>query len=79
MRAMEEEQSTGQRSFYAWGAVRSNGEMSTLTVRAGTLEVLAVEPGRVTGTFEVTGFLVEGADRTADVTWSGSFGAVEGE
>jgi hypothetical protein len=79
MRAMEEEQASGVRSFYAWGAVRSTAESAMLNVQSGTIEILTVEPGRVTGTFELTGFLVEGTARTGDVTWSGSFSAVEGE
>jgi hypothetical protein len=79
MRAMEEEQASGERSFYSWGAVRSTAENATLLVESGTVEILTVEPGRVTGTFELTGALVEGNSRTVAVTWSGSFSAVEGE
>lgn len=79
MRAMEEEQASGERSFYTWGAVRSTGESSMLMVQSGTIEILTFEPGRLTGTFELTGFLVDGSARGADVTWSGSFSAVAGE
>jgi hypothetical protein len=79
MRAMEEEQASGERSFYTWGAVRSTGENSMLMVQSGTIEILTFELGRLIGTFELTGFLVEGSARGADATWSGSFSAVEGE
>jgi len=79
MRAMEEEQASGVRAFYAWGAVRSAAEQSTLMVQSGHIDVVSVEAGRVTGTFELTGYLVVGNERTGDATWSGSFSAVEGE
>jgi hypothetical protein len=79
MRAMEEEQASGERSFYSWGAVRSTTENSMLMVESGSVEILTIEPGRVTGTFELRGALVEGTARAGEVTWSGSFSAVEGE
>ena len=77
-RAMEEELASGNRSFFTWGAVRAREENSILVAESGTLEILTVEPGRITGTFELTGFVVDGATRT-DVAWAGSFSAVEGE
>jgi hypothetical protein len=77
-RTMEEELASGDRSFFTWGLVRASGENSMLVAGSGTLEILTVEPGRITGTFELTGFAVDGATRT-DVSWAGSFSAVEGE
>lgn len=79
MRAMEEEQASGERSFYGWGAVRSTAENLVLMVESGSVEILTVEQGRITGTFELMGALVEGNARAGEVTWSGSFNAVEGE
>ncbi|MBM4185162.1 MAG: hypothetical protein FJ207_13260 [Gemmatimonadetes bacterium] len=75
-RAMEEEQSSGERSFYAWGAVRASQENSMIMALSGTLEVLSVEASAISGTFELAGFLVEGSARTGDVRWAGSFSAV---
>ena len=77
-RAMEEELASGDRSFFSWGAVRAREENSILVAESGELSILTVEPGRITGTFELTGFVVDGAART-DVVWAGSFSAVEGE
>ncbi len=79
MQAMEEEQASGDRSFYSWGAVRSSGENSMLLAESGTLEISSVEQGRVTGRFELRGFLVEGGARGDGITWAGTFNAVEGE
>lgn len=79
MQAMEEEQASGDRSFYSWGAVRSTGENTMLVAESGTLEILSVEPGKITGSFELGGFLVDGNVRGEGVAWSGSFSAVEGE
>lgn len=78
-RAMEDELTSGERFFYTWGAVRSGGEDSMLIGRTGTVEISAIESGRITGTFELAGFLVEGSTRTGEVTWAGSFNAVEME
>jgi hypothetical protein len=79
MRAMEEEQASGQRAFYTWGAVRSTTENAMVLTSSGMLEILTVETGRVTGTFELMGALVEDNVRTREVSWSGSFSAVEDE
>jgi hypothetical protein len=79
MRAMEEEQASGDRSFYSWGAVRASDENSMLLAESGTLEILSVEPGQITGSFELSGFLVDGNARGDGVAWSGSFSAVEGQ
>jgi hypothetical protein len=79
MRAMEEEQASGVRSFYTWGAVRSTAENVMLMVDSGSVEILTIEQGRIIGTFELTGALVDGNTRAGEVTWSGSFSAVEGE
>jgi hypothetical protein len=75
---MEEEVASGSRSFFSWGLVRARGENSMLVAGSGTLEITTVEPGRIAGSFELTGFVVDGAARR-DVVWAGSFSAVEGE
>ena len=76
-RAMEDEVTTGERSFYTWGAVRSATDNSMFMGRTGSVEISAIEGGTITGSFELTGFLVEGSTRTGEVTWAGSFRAVE--
>lgn len=80
MSAVEEEVDAEDHSFYAVSMVRTPQESSVLVVESGTLAIASIEEGSVTGTFELSGFLVDGngADRTADVSWSGSFVAVEG-
>ena len=75
---MEEEVASGDRSFFSWGLVRARGENSMLVAASGTLEIATVEAGRMTGSFELAGFVVDGAVRR-DVVWEGSFTAVEGE
>ncbi len=76
MSAMEEEQASGVRSFYVWGAVRSTAENAMLVARSGSLEILGVDAATVTGTFELVGFLVAESTRAGDASWSGSFSAV---
>jgi hypothetical protein len=44
---------------------------------SGSLELESVRGGTVTGRFDVTGFVIEGSTRTDDVTWEGSFTALE--
>ncbi len=77
-RTMEEELASGSRSFFSWGAVRARDENSILVTASGALEILTVESGRVTGSFELTGFVIDDGVRI-DVVWAGSFSAVEGE
>lgn len=77
-RTMEEDLASGSRSFFSWGAVRAREENSMLVAESGTLEIMTVEQGRITGSFELTGFVIDDGART-DVVWAGSFSAVEGE
>jgi hypothetical protein len=73
---MMEEESSGEHSFFAWGAVRAAGTMTMLVVSSGSLEIASVDSGTISGTFELTGFIIDGSERS-DVTWAGSFsGAV---
>ncbi|MEQ1857805.1 MAG: hypothetical protein ABL963_15225 [Longimicrobiales bacterium] len=76
MSAMEEEQTSGVRSFYVWGAVRSTAENAMVMGQSGAIEILGVDAATVTGSFELAGFLVADNARTGDATWSGSFSAV---
>jgi hypothetical protein len=78
-RAMEDELASGERSFYTWGAVRTSGESTMLMTRSGTVQIIAIEGGRVRGTFELAGTLVEGSAHAGEVSWAGSFDAVEME
>ena len=80
MATVEAESSTGDHSFFSMSAVRTPQENSILIVESGSLDIASVDGGNVTGTFELTGFLVDGAgtDRVENVTWAGSFVAVEG-
>jgi hypothetical protein len=77
-RTMEEELASGSRSFFSWGAVRAREENSMLVAASGTLEILTIESGATTGSFDLTGFVIDAGVRT-DVVWAGSFRAVEGE
>jgi hypothetical protein len=80
MRTVEEDVDAGDHSFFGMSAVRTSQENSIVVVESGTLAIASMESGRVSGTFELSGFLVDGggASRTADVSWAGSFVAVEG-
>jgi hypothetical protein len=80
MSAVEEEVDAGAHSFYAVSLVRTPRENSVLVVESGALDIASIEEGRVTGTFELSGFLVDGdgVNRIADASWTGSFIAVEG-
>lgn len=80
MSAIEEEIDAGDYAFYGMSMVRTAEESSVMVVAGGTLEIASMDEGRVTGSFELSGFLVDedGANRTGDATWSGSFIAVEG-
>ena len=79
MRAMEEEETSGEHSFYAWGAVRTTGENVMIVVESGSLTIETVEQGRFTGTFEIGGFVVQGSSKSDPVRWAGSFDGAEGE
>ena len=80
MSTVEEEVEAGDHSFFSMSAIRRPQENAVLVVESGTLDIASMESGRVSGTFELSGFLVDGsgANRIADVTWAGSFLAVEG-
>lgn len=76
---VEAEVDEERHSFYGVGIVRVDDEDSVFVTESGRLELESVAPGRITGSFELSGFLVEGGARTDRVDWSGSFDAVEGE
>jgi hypothetical protein len=80
MGAVEAEVDSGDYSFYSVSLVRNAEENTVLVADSGMLEITAMEDGQVTGTFTVSGFLSDsnGATRTGEATWSGSFVAVRG-
>ena len=80
MSAVEEEIDSGDYSFYAMSLVRTAAEDAVLVVESGSLDIVSMEDGEVTGTFEVSGFLADsdGVNRLGAVTWAGSFVAVPG-
>jgi hypothetical protein len=79
MATVEAQAEAGDHSFFGMSAVRTPRENVIVVVESGTLEIVSKEEGRLTGTFELDGFVVEGGtDRVEDVTWAGSFVAVEG-
>ena len=79
MGAMEQEESSGEHSFFAWGAVRSTGENMMILVESGSLTLETVGPEGFTGSFEIEGIVLEGNERGPELRWAGSFSAVEGE
>ena len=80
MATVEAQADAGDHSFFGMSAVRNPRENTIFVVETGALEIGPIEAGRVTGTFELEGFLVDGggADRREDVSWAGSFVAVRG-
>jgi hypothetical protein len=78
MDAVEAEVATGQYAFFGMSAVRTPDENALLVVESGSLDIATMESGTVEGTFELAGFLVDGAgaNRTGAATWAGSFRAV---
>jgi len=76
---MEEEVGADRPSFFGMGVVRAGGENSLMVTLSGTVELETVEPGRITGRFDLLGFSVEGNERQGGIAWSGTFVALEGE
>jgi len=79
MRAMEEEEMSGEHSFFSWAAERATGGMTMIVVESGTVTIDAIGPGSITGSFEITGFALQGDTRGETVRWAGTFNGVEGE
>jgi hypothetical protein len=79
MSAMEEEETSGEHSFYAWGAVRTTGENVMIVVESGSVTLETIEPGRFSGSFEIDGFAVVGSAKGSAVRWAGTFSGIEGE
>lgn len=75
--AVEAEVGTDDHSFYGMFAVRSAAESSVFVADSGSVELATVGPGNVTGTFDVSGFVVERSTRTGTATLQGSFTALE--
>lgn len=79
MDAMEEELDSHQHSFFSLAAVRAPSESSLLVVESGSVDLQSVDDSGISGSFQVTGFSIEGSTRTDGVTWQGSFTALPGE
>ncbi len=62
--------------FYGMFAFRDATHASLLVVDSGFVELTTSESGKVTGSFELAGFAIDGAQRTAGVVRRGSFTAV---
>jgi hypothetical protein len=78
MSTLEEEVGGEDRSFYGMAAVRTEDENSIFVTESGALEILSMASEGVTGSFSLSGLLIEGASRTDGVAWTGSFRAQEG-
>jgi hypothetical protein len=78
-RAMEEEEMAGEHSFFSWGAIRATNAMSIVLVESGSVTIESFAPGSITGSFELTGFVLEGNARAGSMRWTGTFSGVEGE
>jgi hypothetical protein len=76
MTTMEEEVGSQGHSFFALAAVRSPEENWMLVTDSGTLEVLSMAAGAPAGTFELTGFALQGATRADGVAVRGTFSAL---
>jgi hypothetical protein len=64
-------------SFFSMFAIRSSAESSLLVVESGTVDLSTVEPGKVAGTFDLSGFSVQESTRGDDGSLQGSFDALE--
>jgi hypothetical protein len=79
MRAMEDEEMSGEHSFFSWGAVRATGGMSMIVVESGSLTIDELGAGTIRGSFELTGFVLQGNARGEVVRWAGTFDGVEAQ
>ena len=77
MSALEAEVASEDRSFYGMAAVRTPDENSMFVTESGTLVVSTMDGGGLTGTFQLSGFVLNGAERNDGVALSGSFSALE--
>ncbi len=75
---VEQEFAAGDHSFFSMSAVRNAEEDSVFVIEAGTLLIDDMANGGMLGSFDVSGFVVEGRDRRDGVTWTGSFRALDG-
>lgn len=71
------EEEADDHSFFGMSAVRTQTENSVLVIESGALEIDEMAEGAPVGTFTLSGFTVEGEERTDGVTWTGSFRAIE--
>jgi hypothetical protein len=74
--AMDADLSADTHSFFSMFAIRSSAESSVLVVDSGSVDLTKVDGSNVTGTFEVSGFVVQQSTRVHDATMQGSFAAV---
>jgi hypothetical protein len=78
-REIEAEEMSGEHSFFSWGAIRSASENGVLVVDSGSVTIESFASGTVAGSFELTGFMLDGEGRGIPVRWSGRFSGAEGE
>jgi hypothetical protein len=76
--AMQEEEMAGEHSFFSWGAVRANNGMSMVLVESGSVTIESFAAGGIAGSFELTGFALDGNAKGNALTWSGSFRGIDG-
>jgi hypothetical protein len=77
MSSLEAEVGGEDRSFYGMAAVRAADENSIFVTESGALEIATMDSGGLTGSFELSGFRLDGAARTDGVALTGSFSALE--
>ena len=78
MSTMESEEMADSHSFFSWGAIRSSAESVQIVVESGSVTIDEIEPGRITGIFQLRGFTVAGNAKTEGVVWAGTFVGIEG-
>jgi hypothetical protein len=77
MSSLEAEVDGADLSFYAFAAVRTPDENSMFVTESGTLEIATMGGRALAGTFEMSGFVLEGGNRTDGVALHGSFSALD--
>jgi hypothetical protein len=76
--ALESEEMAGEHSFFSWGAVRANNGMSMVVVESGSMTIESFAAGSITGSFEISGFALDGNAKGNAMTWSGTFSGIDG-
>lgn len=74
---LEAELDAESHSFFTFSAVRAPDESATLVTEAGSLEIVSMEAGVITGDFALSGFTISSQTRVDDVALEGTFRALE--